>query len=265
MKKKLTYLPIIAVVSMLFIYASNNLLQVSYYNLDFIDMPESFEGYKIVHLSDLHNHAFGKNQKNLIRKIDVIDPDIIVISGDFIDSRKYNLASSMDLIYGLADKYKIYYATGNNEAWSVKFNEVEEALLKAGVIVLRNNKKTIYLDNDEIDIIGIEDPSFGIKLPELEIDRFSIMISHRSELIEYYEESNVDVVFSGHAHGGQFRLFNNGIYSPGQGYFPEYTQGVHELGNTKLVISRGLGNSVIPFRVFNRPEIVVVELNRKVN
>ena len=265
MKKMIimTIIILVLIVVIVFLYAQNHWLQVSNYSLAFSELPKEFDGYKVVHLSDLHDQTFGENQKKILDKVNVINPDIIVFTGDLIDHRRYDLNSSMDLIHGLAGKYKVYYVTGNHEAWTGKIQEIEKSLVEAGVVVLRNDIQTIELNGAQINIIGIDDPDFGKNLPVYELDRFSIMLSHRSELVEYYEDTKVDVVFTGHAHGGQFRLFNKGFVSPNQGFFPKYTQGVHELGDTKLVISRGLGNSLFPFRIFNRPEIVVVELKKK--
>lgn len=261
MKKIIIIIPVI-IAATVFLYVQNHWLQVSNHSLDFNELPKEFDGYKIVHLSDLHDQTFGENQKKLMEKINAINPDIVVFTGDLIDHRRYDLSSSMDLIRELTEKYKVYYVTGNHEAWTGKIEEIQKSLLEAGVVVLRNDIETIEIDGAEIDIIGIDDPDFGNDLPLYELNKFSIMLSHRSELVEYYEASKANVVFTGHAHGGQFRLFDRGLISPNQGFFPKYTQGVHELGNTKLVISRGLGNSLFPFRIFNRPEIVVVELKK---
>jgi len=261
MKKTIIIIPVIIAV-IVFLYVQNHWLQVSNYSFDFDELPKEFDGYKILHLSDLHDQTFGENQKKLMGKINAINPDIVVFTGDLIDHRRYDLNSSMDLIRELTVKYKVYYTTGNHEAWIGKIEEIQKSLLEAGVVVLRNDIETIEIDGAQIDIIGIDDPDFGNDLPLYELDKFSIVISHRSELVEYYEASKVDIVFTGHAHGGQFRLFDRGLISPNQGLFTKYTQGVHELGNTKLVISRGLGNSLFPFRIFNRPEIVVVELKK---
>lgn len=260
--KMLTITIIVIIAIVVFLYVQNHWLQVSNYSLAYNRLPKEFDGYKIVHLSDLHDQTFGEKQKKIIDQINVINPDIIVFTGDLIDHRRYDLNSSMDLIRGIAEKYKVYYVTGNHEAWTGKIEEIEKSLLEAGAVVLRNDIETIEIDGGQIDIIGIDDPDFGNDLPLYELDNFSIMLSHRSELVEHYEASKVNVVFTGHAHGGQFRLFDKGLISPNQGFFPKYTKGVHELGKTKLVISRGLGNSLFPFRIFNRPEIVVVELKK---
>ena len=103
----------------------------------------------------------------------------------------------------------------------------------------------------------------GSILTELldEEDGYTILLSHRPELFEVYAENNIDLIFSGHAHGGQFRIpFVGGLIAPNQGLFPKYDAGIYEEGNTTMVVSRGIGNSIVPFRINNRPEIVLVEL-----
>lgn len=249
----------------IFLTIQNKWIQLSFRSISFKKLPNSFNGFKIVHLSDLHDSQFGKGHEKIIKKINKVSPDIIVFSGDFVDRTRYNLSRSMKLIDGLVSNYSIYYVTGNHEESSGHINEILEKLRDSGVTVLRNQEVNIFRNSEKIKIIGIEDPSFKSGLLEVNNTEFSIMISHRSEMVKYYEKSKVDIIFTGHSHGGQFRIFNRGILSPHQGLFPKYTSGIHNLGETKLVISRGLGNSVFPFRLFNRPEIVIIELKKEGN
>ncbi len=261
-RKIILILVIIMLPLIIFLHMQNNWLEVTKYEIEFDNLPESFNGYKLVHISDLHDSNFGNNHEILIKEVEKLNPDIIVISGDFIDRTRFDLERSMKFIEGVVNKYDVYYVTGNHEFATRKTNEIVEALRSAGVTVLRDEKVQIKKGDDVIDIVGIDDPLFREDLPTFDIDKFTIMISHRSELTNYYRSSNVDVVFTGHAHGGQFRFFNQGIASPGQGWLPKYSQGVHDLDNTKLVISRGLGNSLFQQRLFNRPEIVFVEFKK---
>ncbi len=252
-----------------FFYSQNNFITVSQYEIYSEKLPESFNEFRILQISDLHNKEFGSDQKQLVSKINNALPDIIVITGDFIDSRRYNEEPSLKLIRELIKLYPIYYVNGNHESRRSEYPEFEEKLVSMGVNVLSNQSEFITKDNGKILITGIDDPCFtecdynGMPDDYLvdENNHFSILLSHRPELFDSYASNNVDLVFSGHAHGGQIRIpFIGGIVAPEQGLFPEYTEGVHKIDDSCLVISRGLGNSLFPLRVFNRPELVVVTL-----
>jgi predicted MPP superfamily phosphohydrolase len=146
---------------------------------------------------------------------------------------------------------------------------LEKALQTAGVNVLRNQETSIEKTGERIRIIGLDDPNFSTISAAEFIDEqlndggryeFTILLAHRPELFSVYVKHGVDLVLSGHAHGGQFRIGKQGIFAPGQGLFPKYTHGVVTEGRTSMVISRGIGNSAFPFRVNNRPELVMVTL-----
>lgn len=241
-------------------------------------ISEAFDGYKILQISDLHNKEFGSNQNRILSKIEKINPDSIVITGDLVDSNNTDVDTAMDLINGAITIAPVYYVSGNHEAWSGSYNDLKSRLESAGVVVLDNQKTEIFSDRDSIDLIGLSDPSFigsdslengshaeTEKLLDALVEEntnFKILLSHRPELFDLYSKSNLNLIFSGHAHGGQFRLpFIGGLIAPDQGFFPELTEGIHTKNNTSMIISRGLGNSVIPIRVFNRPELIVVTLS----
>lgn len=263
----------IVAVCIFFIW-QNNGLTTSEITFESDKIPEAFKGYKIVHLSDLHNKTFGREQKNLLKKIQKIDPDIIVITGDLIDSKDRDSDAAMALIDGVVDIAPIYYVSGNHEAWSGQYDILKTKLEQHGVVVLDNEMTKVFKDGAAIEIIGITDPAFMQLGDEGEVEtiltsliednnHFKILLSHRPELFDVYASTPIDLVFSGHAHGGQFRLpFIGGIVAPDQGFLPELTEGIHTRYNTSLVISRGLGNSVVPIRLLNRPEIVVMTLSR---
>lgn len=263
----------------LFLYFQNNALVISKYNLQSERLPDSFDDFKIVHLSDLHNKSFGSDQTKLVQKIKNEQPDMLVFTGDLIDSRRYNAEPSIEMMEQLVQFVPVYYVPGNHESNSGKFAELEEQLLKIGVHVLRNEMTLFSIGNDSIAIIGLDDPTFEqnpYAVPfalETNIEKvidengldhyFNVVLSHRPEEMELYAAYQLDVVFTGHAHGGQIRLpFIGGILAPNQGFFPDYTSGTHTIDETTMVVSRGLGNSLFPFRVFNRPEIVVVTLEK---
>ncbi|MBU5483179.1 metallophosphoesterase [Clostridium sp. MSJ-11] len=279
MEKIILTLLIIILMS-LTLYLQNNSIVITKHKIKSRKIPKEFNNIKILHLSDLHSKVFGKNNKQIINKINKEQPDIIVITGDFIDRRNYNEEKAMLLIHEIKDIAPIYYVTGNHEGWSNKFSSLEVKLKEKGVIVLRNESISIRRREQEIFILGVDDPSFNtigyrekykdynIVKEEIEKikkeDVFNVLLCHRPELFNLYVEKDIDLVFAGHAHGGQINIpFLGGIIAPNQGFFPKYHKGIHNAKNTNMVVSRGLGNSLFPQRLFNRPEIVCVELVKK--
>jgi predicted MPP superfamily phosphohydrolase len=259
-----------------FLYGENNLVAVNYLTLNLDNLPAAFTGLKIVHLSDLHGKSFGKEQRGIVQKVKAAQPDLVVFTGDLIDRRHGGAKAGLELLDRLAKIAPVYYVTGNHEGWAGTFDTLRPQLEKRNVKVLSNTHHRLQRGEDSIYILGIDDPAFQCKSyrqgelirPELKAalegtDSFTILLAHRPELIETYSHFGIDLVFSGHAHGGQIRLpFIGGLVAPGQGFFPRYTNGFYTHGSSVLVVSRGLGNSVFPQRLFNRPEIVVVTLNR---
>ncbi len=265
-KKVIIFLILLSVIG--FALYQNNIIEKTYIEYSSERVPEDFNGYKIVHISDLHNKSFGKNQEKLLKKIEEISPDIIAITGDLIDRRKYNLEVALSFVKGAVDIAPVYYVSGNHEAWSGKYEEIKDELISLNVQVLDDEKISIHRKDEFIDIIGLKDPDFHTsndledQLMNLsEENNFQILLSHRPELINLYSKEKIDLIFSGHAHGGQFRLpFIGGIIAPDQGLFPEYTSGLYVKDKSTLIVSRGLGNSIIPLRLFNQPEIIVLTI-----
>jgi len=267
-----------------FLYWQNNDIVINNIEYKNKKIPKNFDGYKILQISDLHNKEFGKKQSDLVQYTKEIDPDIIVITGDIIDKRrttKEDLYIGLEYIKQLNKEYPIYFVTGNHEVWRPKFYpEVRQALLTEGVIILENETYELELNGEKISLLGINDIAEidGEYITEKERhkfrnilnglvnkegDNFKILLSHRPELINIYAEEKVDLTFTGHAHGGQIRLpFTEGLFAPNQGVLPKYTSGIHYQDESAMVVSRGLGASIFPFRIFNRPEMVVVTLKR---
>lgn len=240
-------------------------------------IPRGFDGYKIVHISDLHNKEFGHGQSRLIEKIKAENANAIFITGDLIDCRRTDVQIAFDFVRGVVSLAPVYYVPGNHEAKSGIFPELASQLTEMGVFVLNDCAVKLQKNDDEIDLLGMRDPTFqcvdnngyacylfGETLKNLseEINgRFTILLSHRPELLPLYAECGIHLVFSGHAHGGQFRLpFAGALFAPNQGFFPAYTCGICRQHGTAMVVSRGLGNSLLPQRIFNRPEIISVTL-----
>lgn len=261
------------------IFYGNTKIKVSMYDIEDEKIPVSFEDYTIVQVSDLHNATFGKKQETLLGAIEQEKPDMVVITGDLIDSSSTDVENAMEFVEGAVKLAPVYYVTGNHEAAIDKYLELEKQLELAGVTILRNASVEIECEDYSIQLLGVDDPNFtktdemfdmstGImknNLEEMDItDEYTILLSHRPELINIYSEYSIDLVLSGHAHGGQVIIpFIGGLVAPNQGFFPEYTEGIHEINNTKMIISRGLGNSIIPIRVNNLPELVVIKLHNQ--
>lgn len=266
-KKKLIILIIIIllIITPIFIYYENNDIKVSKYIIENDKLANQFNDYTILQISDLHNKDFGDNNKKLINKIIDISPDMIVITGDLIDAYKTNINVALDFIKEIKHYAPIYYVNGNHEARMKNYEFLKSELKKLDVNVLENNKITITNEGASINLIGLCDVELGFSEDFLKnnIDNnaMNIVLSHRPELFSTYARYNCDLVLSGHAHGGQFRLpIIGGLVAPNQGFFPKYDAGLFIDGNTKMIVSRGLGNSIIPFRLFNKPELVHIKL-----
>ena len=254
----------------------NTALEVNEYEIQSDRIPEVFTGFRIAQVSDLHNAEFGENNTRLIELLSQTDPDIIVLTGDLIDSRQTDIEIALEFARQATKISPVYYVSGNHEARVNEFEDLKMGLVEAGVVVLENQKVKISREGESITLMGIDDPSFredylfgdaehvaklAIEGLQNESDGYTILLSHRPELFDLYAETGMDLVFSGHAHGGQFRLpFIGGLVAPNQGFFPKYDAGQFTCENTTMIVSRGVGNSIVPVRFNNRPEIVVVEL-----
>lgn len=241
-------------------------------------MPKNIDKLRILQISDLHNVEFGANQERLLKLIDD-NYDLIFITGDLIDRRYTDISKAMSLVKKLNCE-NIFFVKGNHEKGARDYLILENELIKNGVKIL-DNKFSIYKG---IGICGVDDPAEYLTLSKKkEINEYSvleknikdilansktdfnILLSHRPEYFELYVKYNFDVVFSGHSHGGQVRLFGRGLFSASQGFFGKYDGGIYKKSNTTMINSRGLGNN-FPFakRVFNTPELVeVILINEK--
>lgn len=274
-KKYICILVLCVSLSLFFIW-QNNALVISKYIYDTDKIGEALDSYRIVQISDLHNKRFGNNQKRLLEKVKTCDPDLIVVTGDLVDSNHTNLEKAMEFIRGAGSIAPVYYVTGNHEKWLDKDMEAAlmEQLEQAGVICLNNGKEEIWVEEDCFLLLGLDDSNLlDDTLERMVLDgssnssksaMFTLLLAHEPQNLLQYSREGIDLVLAGHAHGGQIRLpFVGGIVAPDQGVFPQYTAGLYEENVTSMIVSRGLGNSIIPVRIFNRPEIVCVELRKK--
>lgn len=239
-------------------------------------LPQEFEGFRIAQISDLHNEVFGSENRELLTLLAGAKPDVIVITGDLVDSRRTDVDAALEFVRGAVEIAPVYYVAGNHESRiPEEFWMLERGLYQMGAHVLRGERALLTRDGAAVALIGVDDPTFQDKnsanwpgIVEAELGRlreeglYSILLIHRPELMETYAKAEMNLVFSGHAHGGQVRLpFVGGVIAPNQGFFPQYDGGLYTLGDTRMVVSRGLGNSLAPLRVNNRPEIVLAELH----
>lgn len=278
-KKRIVVLTILVIILLtLIIWTAwgNTALELNTYTITSEKLPEAFNGYRIAHISDLHNAEMGKDNEKLLSMLREAEPDIIAITGDLIDSRDTNIEIALHFAKEAVKIAPCYYVTGNHEARVSEYNDLKEGLNELGVIVLEDEKVEIKQYGEKIVLLGVDDPSFQTdylhgdsvtvmrgNLQELMNEEYAyrVLLSHRPELFETYVESGVDLVLSGHAHGGQFRLpFVGGLVAPNQGLFPKYEAGLYTCNSTNMLVSRGIGNSIIPFRFNNRPEVILIEL-----
>lgn len=269
-----------------FLHWSNKSIVISKYALSTEELPKAFHGYRITQVSDLQSEYFGKEQGNLLRKVEETQPDIIVFTGDLLDRNHTDFDAARMAMKGLLSIAPVYYVNGNHEMAidEAQMKSFYEELREMGVEVLFDKAATITRDGENIFLLGLSEHTvFACKdfikdngapldmemfrqalsdlreqVPE---DAYTILLTHEPQHLENYGQFDFDLAFAGHAHGGQIRLpLTEGLYAPGQGVLPKLTCGFHDGGRTTLLVSRGLGNSTFPFRVFNRPEVVSLEM-----
>lgn len=280
MKKRIVLAVLAVLLAALAVWTAwgNTALTVTHYTLESDALPEEFDGFVIAQISDLHNAEFGAENERLLNALAQAQPDLIVITGDLVDSRRTDLEVAERFAAACVKIAPVCYVPGNHECRIESYDDLESALTDCGVTVLRNTALLLERSGSAIQIAGLEDPDFSVGrdwlfdgtagwanqvLSDLvEENCFTVLLSHRPELFETYVAAGAELTFSGHAHGGQFRLpLIGGLVAPDQGLFPKYDAGVFEEAGCRMVVSRGLGNSLFPFRFNNRPELVMVTLS----
>ncbi len=268
----LIILALIAAAAAFLIKDSRDDLEISRYEVKSQKLPESFDGFKIVQLSDLHGAEFGEDGMELVEKVKELEPDMIALTGDFVTDEG-DLAAVEKLAARLVKLCPVYFISGNHEFGSGLAVKVRNILERAGVKYLSNEYLTISRGEDEILLGGVEDPlayadmlspdELAQKMNDAAPDAFKILLGHRNYWMTEYPELPVDLIFCGHAHGGLIRIPGvGGLIGTDRRLFPDFDAGEYNNGRYTLIVSRGLGNSVSIPRIFNRPEIVCVELTR---
>lgn len=253
-----------------FVYWQNFTLQVEPVELLFESLPPQFDGLRVAELSDLHGRSFGKNNVRLLRTLQKARPDMICICGDLFDE-KTDLTMLEPLLTGLTDIAPVYYVTGNHE-WQVKnLREILQKMRAWGVTVLENEGRVLSRGGAEMVVAGVHDPCgpYDMKTPAALVrelrsaqgNDFILMLSHRNDELAMWSQLGVQLVLSGHCHGGVVRLpFVGGVFGTRRELFPEYDAGVYRQDGTTLFVSRGLGYTNVHFRLFNRPHVPIMIL-----
>ena len=266
-------------VMFIYLFYSNWQIKVTHYEIQSEEIPTSFKGFKIAHVSDLHNRDFGSKNNRLIKKIDKQSPDIVVLTGDMVSATNRNFDAFFTFVEQIASKYPTYYIVGNHEqALDNEYQkEIYNFLQSVGVIRIDNDVIVLEDGEDQINLYGIwyhlmyyknaKDNSihFGTeqmnKIVGQAKEGFNIGLIHNPVYFETYADWGMDLVLSGHMHGGIINVpFKGGLLSPEKEFFPQYDAGYFEYNCSQMVISRGLGDSIKIPRLFNMPELVMVEL-----
>ena len=269
----LAALVLLIIIAVLWGMWENTALQLNTISITDEKLPPAFDGFRIAQVSDLHNSQMGQGNEKLLSMLEACQPDIIAITGDIVDSTNTDVAVALAFAEAAVKIAPCYYVTGNNEARIEDLEVLLKGLTRLGVTVLQDEMLLLEHDGQTIVLMGVGDPDFQDgtnravmdgKLQKLSTGgkAYTVLLSHRPELAELYEAYGIDLVLSGHAHGGQVRLpFVGGIFAPHQGLFPEYDAGLYTIGDTYMVVSRGIGNSAFPLRFNNPPEVVLITLH----
>lgn len=284
MKFKLILFFAFIVMSVIFIYIGTNWVEVTRKEIVSNELRNN-EKIKIIHISDLHGKDFGNNNKEIIDIIKEENPDIILLTGDMINSRNDDGSAAVSLLQNLQGKYPVYYSYGNHEQYCRLntpeiFLDYEEKVKKSGCIILDNEIKNVEINSLNLTLYGLTSIPYHKKVSETYLSSSSfnvefineiigrpsnesvnILLAHDPTWFDLYTEWGANIVFSGHMHGGAIRLpFLGGVVSPNRELFPKYDAGLFKKDQTVLHISRGLGTSVERIRIFNRPEITVLNI-----
>lgn len=285
--KKIVVLVCIALIFISILMYFRKKIDVTKYTISNKKIPEEFNGFKILQLSDFHSEGYRNTTERLIDKVKNINPDIIVMTGDMVSWDMNNIQEAKRLIKSLSEVYPIYYIDGNHEHLAeilrpgryVAFNEFMQEL---GVTIIKNNYVEIYKGDKSINLYGVDLPLDGDTglyinrfqleknyvektLPEADKEKFNILLAHTPAFIKQYSQWGADLVLAGHMHGGIVRIpFTNiGLLSPERTIFPKYAAGKFKVKDSTMIVNRGIGTSSFKLRIFNNPEITVITLKSK--
>ena len=270
----------LAAASVPYFHRQNTDLRASHYTFRSPKVEGALEGFRIVQVSDLHNREFGRGNCHLLSLMEAQLPDLIVITGDLVDSYHPNLEKALQFCRAAVKAAPCYYVNGNHEhrMSQERLTQFLRRIEDCGVTVLRNRAVELGPHTTDAEgnpkgegyfrLIGVDcqqgkTDTLQRLMQKRDPEELNILLAHKPHYADYYEKAGVDLVLTGHAHGGQWRLpLVGAIYAPGQGLLPEYTAGMYRLGKTVMCVSRGLGNSSFPLRIENKPELVLVTLRK---
>lgn len=269
---------ILITVCMISVWISYNCLTVSKFTVTSGKISESF---RIVLISDLHDHRFGRDNKKLVDKIRQQDPDLVILDGDIINGDSENDDTAVSLVRSLTQVAPVYYSFGNHEYYYMEagHEDLQEDLVDGGAIILNYQSLDINVNGNSVRLGGLYEYGFETSMQTeeenqkavsyleqyVDTDRYLIMCAHRPDSFycwDYADQWGIDLVLSGHLHGGQVIIPGiGGLYSQLEGFFPQYDYGQYKIGDSDMIITRGLGSNpkILP-RFNNPPEIVVVDV-----
>lgn len=277
---------IIILLVILFIYVNYKVIFVSRYKVKSNKLPQAFNGFKILHLSDWHCTTYGKNNKRLINlinnKIKGEKIDIVVITGDFIIRQKRDYRPALEFISKIKSN-NIYFIYGNHEMIlkSKEIQDFKNKLETLGVVVLDDKKIELTRENQKLNLYGVSyifshiasrkdlteqvlekyKKDYEEKIGVINQEEYNILLSHDPMDFEIYARMGFDLIFSGHLHGGGIRFFGIGVATARKNwFFTRLAAGIHKKYNTQMIVSRGIGNSTRPIRIFDPPEISITTL-----
>lgn len=246
-----------------YLYFDLHSIAVKRYSITITKLPIEFQGFTILHLTDLHSKEYGDGQRNLIELINRQHFDAVAITGDLVDKSNPSMDPAISLLKGLKSK-PVFFVPGNHEWWTNY--QIKSPLEDQGVHILENRCFKYIIGDSHIWIMGVDDPYLGKDQLDRSFEGVSdsepkILLAHAPNIFSKAIKGNIDLVLAGHTHGGQVRLpLVGAVVAPGQGLFPEFDYGKFTSSSTNMIINGGLGESVLPIRFYNSPEIVLITL-----
>lgn len=268
-KKHWWILPVLAILVVLTLIALDERLTLRTYT---VASPKLTAEVRLAVVTDFHS---SDNADDVVAMVASCAPDAVLLVGDLFDDDTQNRPTerTLSLMRQLSALYPCYYVSGNHEAWTGEMDALYQQTEEAGVTVLRMSSGVLTVRGQRIALCGIPDPYEMVfsgapdteeqlrqALEDVDSADFTVLLAHRPELLAKYAQFPLDLVVSGHAHGGQVRIPGvlNGLYAPNQGWFPKLAGGAYTQDGTTLIVSRGLAVRTWLPRIFNRPEVVLM-------